>query len=399
MSYEKQANKLMNRYPGVFDLEEKARKRLPFVAWEYLQTGTGYEVSVKRNREKLNAITLLPRFMKGEIIPDIKTELFGKTYQAPFGVAPVGLTGLMWPKAELILAKMAHKYQIPFCLSTVATKIPEEVGPLAQDMGWFQLYPPKSDELRASLLKRAKDSGFHTLVVTADVPAPSRRERTKRAGLKTPPKITPRFIWQGITHPQWSIQTLKNGLPRLRTVASYSESQKLAAVEEFVRFKFRGDLSWDYIKAVRDLWDGPMVLKGLLHPDDATKAISVGVDGIGVSNHGGRQFDGAPASIEMLPEMVKAVNGRAKILFDSGIRSGLDIVRALSLGADFVLLGRAYMYGVAALGKYGGEHTTKILMDDLKNNMEQLGDCPIIGNQKPENRPGIWINGERSGSC
>lgn len=373
MSYEKHAVRLMNAYPGIFDLEKKAQKRIPFVSWEYLQSGTGYEIAIERNRDRLNEITLTPRFMKGNLNVDLKTQLFGKTFSAPFGVAPVGLTGLMWPEAELILAKMAQKCQIPYSLSTVATQTPETVGPLAGDMGWFQLYPPHSPELRSSLLKRAKDSGFHTLIITADVPSPSRRERTRRAGLQTPPKITPRFIWQGITHPVWSIATLKAGLPRLRTVASYSESKDLKAVEEFVRFKFRGDLDWEYVKAVRDSWEGPIVLKGLMHPEDAEQAISIGLDGIGVSNHGGRQFDGVPAAIDALPEMVKVAKGKAAILFDSGIRTGLDMLRAYALGAEFVLLGRAFMYGVAALGKYGGEHTTAILKADLQNSMEQLG--------------------------
>ena len=252
-------------------------------------------------------------------------------------------------------------------------KSPEKVGPLAGGNAWFQLYPPKEDSLRESLLKRAKDSGFTGLVITADVPAPSRRERTKRAGLRTPPKITPRFIWEGITHPVWSFYTLQAGLPKLRTVASYSDAQDLKSVGEFVRFKFRGALDWDYIKVVRDLWEGPIVLKGILHPRDAEEAIKIGIDGIGVSNHGGRQFDGAPPALEALPDIVKQVDGRASILFDSGLRSGLDIIRALRLGADFVLLGRAFMYGVAALGKLGGDHTAAILIEQIKNNMAQLG--------------------------
>lgn len=373
MTYAKRKVKLMNTYPGIEDLKKKAQKRIPFVAWEYLQTGTGDEGAMRRNRERLGNITLVPRFMKGKLENDITVQLFGKTYQAPFGVAPVGLTGLMWPKAELILAKMAAKYGIPFTLSTVATQVPEVVGPLTSDMGWFQLYPPRKNELRADLLKRAQDNGFKTLVVTADVPAPSRRERTRRAGLRMPPKITPRFIWQGMRHPFWSLRTLRNGLPRLKTVEAYSQEKNMTAVSNFVRFKFRGDLSWEYIKEVRDLWNGPMILKGLLHPDDAVQAVAIGVDGIGVSNHGGRQFDGAPAAIDVLPKMVETVGSKVAIVFDSGVRSGLDIIRALSLGADFVLLGRAYMYGVAALGKYGADHVTEILMDEMKNNMAQLG--------------------------
>ena len=373
MSYEARANKLMNKYPAISDLEKKARKRLPFVAWEYLQSGTGDEKAMDRNRVGLDKITMKPRFMKGELNIDISTNLFGKNYQAPFGVAPVGLTGLMWPRAEHILAKMAQNRRIPFCLSTVATQTPETVGPLVGEMGWFQLYPPREDSLRDELLRRARENGFHTLVVTADVPAPGRRERSIRSGLQTPPKMTPRFIWQGITHPFWSIATLREGLPTLKTVASYANSTDMKAINNFVRFKFRGNLSWDYLKEVRDLWKGPMILKGILHPEDAARAVSIGIDGIQVSNHGGRQFDGAPGAINVLPQITKEVNGRASILFDSGIRTGLDIIRALALGADFVMLGRAFMYGVAALGEYGGEHVANILQTDLTNNMFQLG--------------------------
>lgn len=373
MSYERHALRLMNKYPAIADLEKRAKRRIPFVSWEYLESGTGDEKALFRNREALDAITFLPQFARGSQAFDISTTLFDRKYEAPFGVAPVGLTGLMWPKAEHILAKMSNKKKIPFCLSTVATQIPESVGQHIGDMGWFQLYPPKDPGLRENLLTRAKENGFHTLVLTADVPAPSRRERTKRAGLKTPPKITPRFIWQGITHPAWSIATLRTGLPRLRTVESYSEEKDMASVEEFVRFKFRGDLGWDYVQEVRDLWDGPMIMKGLLHPSDVEKAISIGVNGVGISNHGGRQFDGAPASIQVLPEIVRIAKGKVAIIFDSGLRTGLDIIRALALGADFVLLGRAFLYGVAALGKYGAEHAATILMEDLKNNMAQLG--------------------------
>lgn len=212
MSYQKYKSKWANQYPAIQDLADKAKKRIPHVAWEYLQSGTGDEDLIKRNREAFQKITLLPRFCKSILQPSLKTTLFGQDYAAPFGIAPVGLTGLMWARTEHYLAATANRYQIPYALSTVATETPETVGPEVGNMGWFQLYPPKEKALRDSLLKRAKDAGFHTLVVTADVPMPSRRERTKRAGLRMPPQITPRMIWEGITHPAWTIATLRNGL-------------------------------------------------------------------------------------------------------------------------------------------------------------------------------------------
>jgi L-lactate dehydrogenase (cytochrome) len=373
MSYKHIEQRLSNAYPAIEDLRLKAFKRVPHVAWEYLESGTGNEELLQRNREAFEAIRFIPKFCRGPIDASIETTLFGQSYSAPIGMAPVGLSGLIWPKAELHLAAASRRLNIPFCLSTVATETPETIGPLAGQQGWFQLYPPKDKELRQSLLKRARASGFHTLVVTADVPMASRRERSKRAGLKMPPAITPELLWQGIKHPVWALETLKRGLPRLRTVEAYTQQSDFKFVSGFVGNRLGGTLDWDYCKELKDSWKGPVVIKGLLHPEDAEQAINIGLDGIWVSNHGGRQFNGAPAAIEALPDVVDQVNGRVPILFDSGVRNGLDVMRALNLGADFVMLGRAFLYGVAALGHYGADHAAHILMDDLKNNMVQLG--------------------------
>ena len=373
MSYEKYALKWNNRYPSISDLEKKAKRRIPHVSWEYLTAGTGEEDLVDRNVQAFQDIQFLPRFCKGHLEANIQCDLFGKTFNAPFGIAPVGLTGLMWPRVEEYLADTAKRLNIPFSLSTVATETPETISKYISENGWFQLYPPKDFEVRKSLLERAKNAGFHTLLVTADVPMASRRERTRKAGLAIPPRITPRMIWQGITHPTWSFYTLKHGLPRLRTVEQYAQNTDMKLVSGFVGNRLGGTLDWDYCKELKEMWDGPVVLKGVLHPSDAKKAIEIGLDGIGVSNHGARQFNGAPAAIEALPAIVKEVNGKVPIIFDSGIRTGLDIMRALHLGADFVLLGRAFVHSVAALGKYGGDHAASILIDDLKNNMVQVG--------------------------
>lgn len=373
MALSKDLERFANRYPRISDLAEKAARRMPKVAWEYLDSGTGDERLLQANRNALNAIRFTPRFCQGPFNANTETTLFGHKYSAPIGIAPVGLTGLMWPNIELHLAAAAQRQEIPFCLSTVATETPERVGNKVGTMGWFQLYPPKDAQVRDSLLQRAQDSGFHTLVVTADVPMASRRERSKRAGLAIPPKITPKLIWQGITHPVWSYHTLKRGLPRLRTVETYTNNTDMKFVSGFVGNRLGGTLDWAYCEALKRLWDGPVVIKGILHPEDANMAVSIGMDGIYVSNHGGRQFNGAIAAMDGLPAIVEAVDGRVPVLFDSGVRSGLDVMRALHLGADFVFAGRPFVHGVAALGSLGGDYVAQLLIDDLKNNMVQLG--------------------------
>ncbi len=372
MSYQHKQDSLTNKYPAISDLLVKAQKRMPHVAWEYLSSGTGDDYLLQRNKTDFHKISFLPRFCKGALEVETSTQLLGKTYDAPFGIAPIGLSGLMWPKVEIHLAGSANRLRIPYSLSTLATETPESVGPAVGDMGWFQLYPSADIAITASVLERAKQSGFHTLLLTVDIPIASRRERTRRAGLTMPPKITPRLMWQGMKHPSWSYHTLRRGLPRLRTIETYTNNPDMKLVSGFVNNRF-GDINWDYCKKIKELWKGDVIIKGILHPKDAELAIEAGLDGIGVSNHGGRQFNAAPSAISVLPSIVETVDKRVPIIFDSGIRSGLDVMKALYLGADFVLAGRPFIAGVAALGKYGGDHVAHILLDGYKNNMMQLG--------------------------
>ncbi len=362
-----------DRYPAISDLAKRAKKSIPLFAWEYLDSATGEEAAMYRNEDALGKITLVPRFMKGKINPDPKTSLFGVDFSAPFGIPPIGYTSLMWPGAEQILARTAAKNQIPHCLSTVASDTPENCGPLSGDYGWFQLYPPRREEIRKDIIKRAKDSGYHTLVVTADVPWPSMRERQRRAGITIPPKTTPKILYRVLKRPEWMIKTLLRGKPTFSVMEKYVEDGAFNDIVNFVGNELGGCLDWDYFKQVRDMWDGPLVLKGVLSADDAKLAVKAGADGVWVSNHGGRQFEAAPAPITVLPEIVKAVNGKANIIFDSGVRSGNDIMRALRLGADFVFVGRPFIYGVAALAEKGGDHVYSLLYHDMINNMHQLG--------------------------
>ena len=364
---------LMDRFPSISDLESRAKRRIPTFAWEYLASGTGDESLIDRNVSAMADVQFVPEFLKGPMEPVVETELFGISYAAPIGIAPIGMTGLIWPGADAALAAAAVECRIPYTLSTVATEKPEVAGPAAHGMGWFQLYPPKIDELRIDIVKRAQDSGFTTMVVTADIPWPSRRERQRKAQIQLPPVIGPTLIAQAGLRPAWTKALLQNGMPHFRTLESYSETSAMRDVAGFVGASLGNTLSWEYLEAVRAQWDGPMVVKGILSPDDAQRCVDAGADGVQVSNHGARQLDGAIAGIHALPAIVEKVGSQTKVLFDSGIRSGLDVARALALGADFVFCGRAFMFGLGALGPAGVPHAFQILNEGLINTLHQTG--------------------------
>lgn len=372
------AKDLMGDLPAVEDLERLARRRIPHFAWEYLASGTGDDQAVQRNLDGLARIELVPQLLKGPLEPQVETELFGVGYAAPIGIAPVGLTGLIWPGADAALARTAAVKQIPYTLSTVATEAPEVAGPNAEGMGWFQLYPPREASLRADIIERVQASGFTALVVTADVPAPSRRERQRKARVRVPPIIGPKLVAQSAIKPAWSLGILRHGMPRFRTLEKYIDENTMRETAGFVGANLGGTLSWNYLAEVRELWDGPLVVKGIVDPDDAQRCVDHGADAVQVSNHGGRQLDAVPAAIDSLPPIVERVGGQTKILFDSGVRTGLDVARAIALGADFVFCGRAFMFGLGALGDGGPGHAYEILREGLVNTMAQCG-CTTLG--------------------
>jgi len=361
------------RFPSVAHLQAHAKKRIPHFAWEYLDSGEGSETTLADNAAALQRVTITPRFMKGLLEPQLETEVFGHVYDAPVGISPVGLTGLIWPGADQALARCGASMNIPYVSSTVSTGLVEEVGPLADGRGWFQLYPPRNREHRDDLLQRAKDAGFTVMVVTADVPAKSRRERQTRARIAIPPRITPKLVAQTIIRPAWAIGVLRHGLPRFRTMEKYADKASLKAAVGFVGASLGGTLDWQYFQEVCEIWDGPVVLKGILHPDDAELTLEHGGAGVIVSNHGGRQLDSAPAAITALPGIVERIGHRGTVLFDSGVRNGLDVCRALALGADMAFSGRSFMFGLGAMGASGPEHVAGLLRDEVETVMHQLG--------------------------
>lgn len=359
------------KYPALSDLKSRARTRIPHFVWEYLDSATGVEATQARNRSALDKILFNPSILHGEFSPDLSTRFLGRTYPLPIGIAPVGMSGLIWPNAEQLLAQSALREGLPYTLSTVATQTPEDLAPHIGDQGWFQIYPPRDPEIRANMLARAKTAGFHTLVLTVDVPVASRRERQTRGGLTQPPRLTGRLAVQAALRPAWLNGIRKTGMPRMKLMDSYADQKTKLPSTQHVGYLLRTSPNWDYVQKLRDAWDGPMIVKGISLPNDAKRLESYGVDALWVSNHAGRQFDGGPATIEVLPQI--RAETTLPLIMDSGIEGGLDVLRALALGADFVMLGRAFHYGLAALGTQGPDHVFDILRQDLGANMGQLG--------------------------
>lgn len=359
-------------YPALADLRARAKRRIPPFVWEYLDSGTGSETTKARNRAGLDRIGMMPSVLDGEFIPDLTTSLFGHDMRLPFGIAPIGMSGLIWPGAEGHLARAGAAHGIPYSISTVATQSPEDMAPHIGEHAWFQMYPPRDPEIRQDMLTRAQQAGFNALILTVDVPTASRRERQIRSGLTNPPRLTPRLLAQIVTRPAWAWETAKRGMPHMRGLDRYANAatQGLSPTAH-VGYLLRTAPDWDYVNWLRDHWQGTFIVKGILRPQDAKRLEELGTDAVWVSNHAGRQFDGAPAAIDMLADIRAATS--VPLIFDSGIETGLDILRALAVGADFVMLGRAFHFALGALGARGVDHLIDILAKDIAANMGQLG--------------------------
>ena len=361
----------MSRFPGMIDLKARARRRLPRFVWDFLDSGTGTEATQRRNRAALDAVLMMPSVLHGEIACETAVDFLGARFDLPVGMAPVGMSGLVWPDAERLLARAAARAGIPYCLSTVASRTPEDVQPALGPHAWFQMYPPRDPEIRADMLRRARAAGFSTLVLTLDVPVASRRERQTRSGLTTPPRLTPRLLAQIARCPSWALGMARHGLPRMRLIDDYAPHTRGLPSTEHAGYMLRTSPDLDYLRWLRAAWDGPLIVKGVLDARKAAGLAAEGVDAIWVSNHAGRQFDAAPASLTALKAIRAATD--LPLIMDGGIEGGLDILRALALGADLVMMGRGWHYALAALGAEGPDHLAAILRADLQANMGQLG--------------------------
>ena len=360
-------------YPSVEDLRKRAKKRIPKFAFEYLDGGCNEDVNLYRNTDEIRAVQLEPRYLVNYQGSNLKTTLFGHEYDAPFGIAPVGLQGLMWPNAGEILANAAFEHNIPFVLSTVTTTSIERASELTEGKFWFQLYHPAEEQLRDDILKRAEAAGCTVLVLLCDVPTFGFRPKDIRNGLSMPPRMTLSNILQILRRPIWALQTLKYGQPNFATLEPYMpKGLDMSQLGQFMDKTFSGRLNEERIKPIRDQWKGKLILKGVASEEDTAQAVRLGFDGIIVSNHGGRQLDAGTSTIKPLGPIAEKFGSQIKVMMDSGLRSGPDIARSLASGAEFTFLGRSFMYSVAALGKSGGDHMISLLKVQLRQVLEQL---------------------------
>ena len=365
--------KFISQYPSIADLKIKARKKIPRFAFEYLNGGCNDDVNIKRNNDEIRNVQLRPDYIKKFNGSSLKTSIFGIEYDLPFGIAPIGLQGLMWPNSPEILAKSAFNNNIPFILSTVSTSSIERISEITEGKFWFQLYHPAEDKLTNDLIIRTHDSGCKVLVILCDVPTFGYRPKDIKNGLSMPPKMNLNNFFQIFSKPHWAVETIKYGQPSFETLKPYMpKGLNLKQLGGFMNQTFDGRLNEEKIKKIRDNWKGKLVLKGVASEFDVKQSIRLGIDGIIISNHGGRQLDAGPSSIKVLEKIAPKYGDKIEIMMDSGIRSGPDISRTLATGAKFTFLGRSFMYGVCALGKKGGDQTIHILKTELNQIMEQL---------------------------
>ncbi len=362
---------------NVFDLRDAAKRKLPKAVFEFVDRSTEDEIALRNNRAAFERIRMRHRALVDVSGRSTKTTLFGKEISAPMAIAPTGAAGLCWYEGELELAKAAAKMKIPFTLATGAMTSMEKIAKEANFRLWFQLYVWKQRDLSYQLIERAKNNGFEALIVTTDTIVSPNREYNARNGLDLPFTPTMRFTRDILQRPLWFTNVLLKylttiGMPRNE---NYPEPyRRKIGSDTFRNEVMRQDsLNWDDIKIFRDKWPGILMLKGINRPDDALKAVSAGVDGIVVSNHGGRNMDSAAATIDMLPEIAEAVGDKITVLLDSGIRRGSDIVKAVALGAKCVLTGRATLYGTAVGGEKGATKAINIIQTEMNKTMAYTG--------------------------
>ena len=357
------------------DLRRRARRRLPRAVFDYIDGGAEDEVTLRANRRAFERITFQPRALVDVGTPDLSTIVLGQRLAVPLILAPAGLVGLFWPDGEVASARAAARFGTAFTLSTVSVASLEEVASAARGTAlWFQLYVFRDRELTRSLVERALAAGYEALCLTIDVPVAGARERDLRNGFSIPPRVTLRNVLDAMQHVGFLREVLTGPPITFRNVSPVARSKTDAfSIAAYVNRQFDPTLTWRDIAWLRSLWPRPLLLKGIMTVDDARLAVEHGADGIIVSNHGGRQLDSLPASIDVLPDIADAVGSRVEVLLDSGIRRGTDIAKAVALGARACLIGRPYLYGLAAAGQPGVELALGMLSRELERTLTLLG--------------------------
>ena len=371
---------LDRKFPSIASMERATKRRIPKFAFDYLQGGIGAEACLTGNRRALDNVQLAPRYLPTEPIqPVLEMNLFDREFPMPFAASPIGLSGLMWPRAAEHIARAATRHGLPLGLSSFATSSIEEIGTIAGDLLWFQLYCVEKSEIENDLIDRAESAGCEVLVVTVDIPTVTRREKDIANGLSVPPKFDLATLSQVALRPTWAFATLRAGIPRFKTLLPYIPGGlTLDASAIFLRDMVEGHVTVQKLERIRDRWHGRLIVKGILTAEEALLCQDLGADAIVISNHGGRQLDAAPPIPHVLPEIRAAVGPDFPLIADGGVRSGLDIARLIACGANFVLVGRAFVYAVAAAGETGVDHAIFLLREELKQTLSQIG-CQELG--------------------
>jgi L-lactate dehydrogenase (cytochrome) len=364
----------MGPITSVFDLETMARKRLPHVIFDYVHGGSGQELTLQRNEDDLCALALRQHDLRDVAQRNMAVTMVGDAAAIPLAIGPTGLAGLTWANGEAEAAKAAEQFGVPFCLSTMSICSIEDVAEATHRPFWFQLYLMKEHKVNERLVRRAHDAGCSALVLTLDLHVQGKRWADAKNGLAVPPRLTLSNSMDILSHPRWLLSMARS---RRRTFGNLEgevkQAKHLSALTEWIEAQFDPSFDLDTVKWVRSIWDRKLILKGIMHVDDARLALDAGADAIIVSNHGGRQLDGAPSSISVLPEIADAVRDRIEVFFDGGIRTGADIVKGLGCGAHACLSGRAWLYGLAAHGREGVLCALNLLRDELSDCMALTG--------------------------
>jgi L-lactate dehydrogenase (cytochrome) len=371
---------------SIADLRRVARRRLPRGVFDYIDGGAEDETTMAANSAGYRRITLSPRVLRDVTIIDISSTLLDKELAYPLVLAPTGFTRIADPQGELAVARAARRANLPYTLSTLGTRSIEEVAAVGSDRLWFQVYTWRDRDLVADLVKRAAAAGYEALCLTVDTAVLGRRERDVRRGFTLPPKVGPSTILDGVLHPGWSWSFMTSEPIVFANVAGSSkvgDGTDAISLAEYVGKQFDPGLSWREIDWLREHWDGPIVVKGIQSVDDAVIAADRGVEAIAISNHGGRQLDSAPATIDLLPQIAAAVAGRTEIICDGGVRRGSDIVKAIALGANAVMTGRPYLYGLGAAGEPGVDQVLSNFKSEMERTMALIG-CSSLSDLGPE---------------